>query len=78
MEAIELENLLDIAEAMTASSLLRKETRGAHYRTDFPDLDPQWTANVWVTREGGSIRVEKRPVARLDTAPQAQLQKATA
>ncbi len=63
MEAIELENLLDIAEAMATSSLLRKETRGAHYRTDYPELDPQWTANAWVTREGSATRVEKRPVS---------------
>jgi fumarate reductase (CoM/CoB) subunit A len=78
MEAIELENLLDIAEAMAASSLLRKETRGAHYRTDFPDLDPQWTANVWVTRERGAIKVEKRPVAGLEASPDTERQKALA
>src|SRR5262249_49570151 len=50
MESLELENLLDIGEAMAASSLQRKETRGAHYRTDFPELDPQWTANIVVRR----------------------------
>ena len=68
MEAIELENLLDIAEAMAGSSLLRKETRGAHYRTDYPNLDPLWTANVWVKRPGSRLAIEKRAVAGPEAA----------
>lgn len=62
MEAIELENLLDIGRAMVTASLMRKETRGAHYRTDFPDLDPNWTANVLVRKEGQAMRVERSAV----------------
>lgn len=68
MEALELESMLDLAEAMAATSIQRKETRGAFYRPDFPDTDPQWTANLWVRREGGRIVVEKRPVATLGAA----------
>jgi fumarate reductase flavoprotein subunit len=34
--ALELANLLDIAECMLASGLRREESRGAHQRTDFP------------------------------------------
>lgn len=63
MEAIELENILDIGEAMAAASLQRQETRGAFYRTDFPNLDQQWTANLWVKRDGRSLLVEKHSVA---------------
>jgi succinate dehydrogenase/fumarate reductase flavoprotein subunit len=62
MEAIELENILDIGEAMAAASIQRKETRGAFYRTDFPELDPQWTANLWVRKDGHTLSVEKRAV----------------
>jgi succinate dehydrogenase/fumarate reductase flavoprotein subunit len=62
MESIELENILDIGEAMAAASIPREETRGAFYRTDFPELDPQWTANVWVMRDGKALKVEKHPV----------------
>jgi len=62
MEAIELENLLDIGRAMATASLLRKETRGAHYRTDFTSLDPHWAANVIVRKEGQAMRVERRDV----------------
>jgi fumarate reductase (CoM/CoB) subunit A len=62
MEAIELENILDVGEAMAAASRERQETRGAFYRTDFPALDPQWTANLLVRREGRKLIVEKRSV----------------
>ncbi|HEX6800413.1 MAG TPA: succinate dehydrogenase flavoprotein subunit [Ktedonobacterales bacterium] len=39
MEVIELGNLLDCCEATVAGARARKESRGAHYRTDFPTRD---------------------------------------
>lgn len=39
MEVIELGNLIECAEATTAGALARKESRGAHYRTDYPKRD---------------------------------------
>ena len=69
MEFLELENLLDIGEAMAASSLQRPETRGAHYRTDFTATDPNWTANLIVRRHGGKLQVEKKAVVTLEQTP---------
>jgi len=40
-KAAEDANLLVVARAVVASALARKESRGGHYRTDFPDSDPQ-------------------------------------
>jgi L-aspartate oxidase len=37
-----LTNMLTAAKIITVSALLRKETRGGHYRTDFPDSDRRW------------------------------------
>jgi aspartate oxidase len=37
--AAEDANLADVARAMAASALFREESRGAHFRTDFPDAD---------------------------------------
>ncbi len=39
MEVIELGNLIECAEATVAGALARQESRGAHYRTDFPKRD---------------------------------------
>jgi len=41
IEALELENLMDIAIATVSSALGRQESRGAHSRMDYPDRDDQ-------------------------------------
>ncbi len=38
----ELNNLVLCARLMTEAALLRKESRGAHFRTDFPRTSPEW------------------------------------
>ena len=38
----ELVNVLTCAHAVASSALRRTESRGAHFRTDFPDSDPSW------------------------------------
>ena len=40
--ALELKAMLTVAEAVTQSALVREESRGAHSRIDFPNLDPVW------------------------------------
>jgi fumarate reductase (CoM/CoB) subunit A len=66
MEAIELENLLDLGEAMASAALTRTETRGAHYRQDFPEGDDAvWVSNLYVRRDSDRVRIEKRPVVSL-------------
>jgi fumarate reductase (CoM/CoB) subunit A len=71
MEMIELENMLDIGESMASAALAREETRGAHYRTDFPAIDPAWCLNLVVGRRNGDLDVRKTPLMRFarDTAP---------
>ena len=39
IEAMELENLMDVALATVASALQRQESRGAHSRMDYPERD---------------------------------------
>ena len=46
IEAMELDNLLEVAEATAVAALERKESRGAHSRYDYPDRDDEnWLAH---------------------------------
>ena len=62
--AMDLPNMLTVSEAITRAALLRKESRGAQFREDFPSKDPEWGKyNIAVRRgEDGEMSVEKRPV----------------
>jgi len=62
--AMDLENLLLVSEAITRAALMRKESRGAQFRDDFPNKDPEWAKyNIVIERgDDGEMRVEKRPV----------------
>lgn len=46
--AAEALNLLDVAALILKSALFRQESRGGHYRTDFPETSPQWQAHTRV------------------------------
>ena len=63
-EAWELGSLLDLAEATAVSALARTESRGAHYREDFPKRDDNnWLKHTLVTRkEDGSLVLSYKPV----------------
>ncbi len=62
--ALELSFMLDVSEAMVHSALQRKESRGAHQRTDFPKRnDEKFLAHSVVTRTSdGRPRVDYLPV----------------
>lgn len=68
MEVMELENMLDIGEAMATASLLRTETRGAHYRTDYPESDPHWRANICVDKVRGRMLAARQEVVGIEAA----------
>jgi fumarate reductase flavoprotein subunit len=62
--ALELANLLDVAECMLASGLRREESRGAHQRTDFPERDDERFLTHQLVQRGpdGSPQVSELPV----------------
>ena len=64
VEAIELQNLFEVAEATAISSLQRTESRGAHAREDFPDRDDEnWMKHTlaWIT-DDGEVKIDYRRV----------------
>jgi succinate dehydrogenase / fumarate reductase, flavoprotein subunit len=62
--SIDLTHLLTVSEAITLAALERKESRGAHFRDDFPAKDDQYgTFNVIVRRgPGGSMQIAREPL----------------
>ncbi len=64
MEAIEFGFLLDCGEALVRSALNREESRGAHYREDFPKRDDtKWLKHTLFYRDpDGTVRIDYRPV----------------
>ena len=63
LEAIELHNLLDLAEITAASALARQESRGAHSREDFKERnDEDWLTHTYASKIDGEISLEYAPV----------------
>ena len=51
--AIELGYLLDVAEAIVVAARERKESRGAQFRTDFPERnDAEWLKHIDISLDG--------------------------
>src|SRR3954470_13568175 len=51
--AIELGYMLEVAEAVVVAAIERKESRGAQFRTDYPERnDDEWLKHIDVTRNG--------------------------
>jgi succinate dehydrogenase/fumarate reductase flavoprotein subunit len=51
----ELRAMLTTAEAVVTSALSREESRGAHQREDYPNVDPQYLKNQVVTLKNGAL-----------------------
>ncbi|MEO6865155.1 MAG: fumarate reductase/succinate dehydrogenase flavoprotein subunit [Gemmatimonadaceae bacterium] len=65
--ALDLANLLTISEAITRSALERKESRGGHFRDDYPEKDPAFAHfNIVVSRgANGAMEVTRVPLPEI-------------
>lgn len=71
LEAIELQNLLDLAEITAASALARRESRGAHSREDYKARDDEhWLTHTYASKVDGEISLEYAPVTITKHQPQ--------
>ncbi|MGW4819879.1 succinate dehydrogenase flavoprotein subunit [Streptomyces sp. NPDC004227] len=75
LEAVELGNLLELAEVMAVSALARKESRGGHYREDYPNRDDvNFMRHTMAYREVGddgseTVRLDYKPVVQTRYQP---------
>jgi succinate dehydrogenase / fumarate reductase flavoprotein subunit len=61
IEALELENMIEVGMAIASSALARQESRGAHSRPDYPKRDDQnWAKHTLFFRDGD--RLEYKPI----------------
>jgi len=65
--ALDLPNLLTVSEAIARSALERKESRGGHFRDDYPDKDPEYGRfNIVVRRgQGGEMQVTREMIPEM-------------
>ena len=62
-EIIELGNMLEMAEIISTAALARQESRGGHFRTDFPKRDDQdFLQHSLVSRNEGVLELKYKPV----------------
>ena len=63
MLSIGLQNMLILSEGVCRSALLRTESRGSHFRSDFPQEDnANWLQNIVIRKGNDEMMVDKQPV----------------
>jgi succinate dehydrogenase / fumarate reductase flavoprotein subunit len=65
--ALDLANLLTVSEAVTRAALERKESRGGHFRDDYPEKDRAYGKFNIVIRKGddGRMRLSREPIPEM-------------
>ena len=63
LHVLELESLLCLAEIIARGALARRESRGSHFRSDYPQRDDaQWLKHTLATLDGERIAISYREV----------------
>jgi succinate dehydrogenase / fumarate reductase flavoprotein subunit/fumarate reductase flavoprotein subunit len=62
-QALDLRNMLTTSALIARSALMREDSRGAHYREDFPNTDhANWLKNIYLARNGVGPKLWTEPV----------------
>ncbi|MEM1599868.1 MAG: succinate dehydrogenase flavoprotein subunit [Sulfolobaceae archaeon] len=72
--ALEMRNMIDLAIVIAKSALERKESRGAHYRTDYPERDDNnWLKHTLAYLRGNTVEITYKPVRMTRWKPEARV-----
>jgi succinate dehydrogenase/fumarate reductase flavoprotein subunit len=64
---MQVESSLVVCEAIIRCALMRQESRGAHYRSDFPNTDDEkWKVNIYCRKEGRNMVLFKDNVKEIE------------
>jgi len=70
MDALELPNMVQLLESSVRSALRRKESRGVHYREDFPDTDnDNWLKEIIVKHDEAGLKIDQRSLTITSMSP---------
>ncbi|MET4579732.1 FAD-binding protein [Ottowia thiooxydans] len=72
LDALDLRNMLLVAESVAHSALARTESRGAHQREDHPGQEDDWTLNQTIAWRDGLWTLATQPVERLADQPETE------
>ena len=65
-ECRDVQFMLTLAEAIFRCAIERAESRGSHWRLDFPDQNPEWSKkNIIAVKENGRMAIRMRPVQQM-------------
>lgn len=71
IQYFELEGMLDLAEVIIEGALARHESRGSHFRTDYPKRDDEhWLRHTLAYKTSEGIKLEYKPVTITSYPPQ--------
>jgi succinate dehydrogenase / fumarate reductase flavoprotein subunit len=74
LDALELESLLGLGEAILVSALARQESRGAHFREDYPQRDDRnWLKHTLIQKTDQGPQVFFKPVTVTRYKPEARV-----
>jgi succinate dehydrogenase / fumarate reductase flavoprotein subunit len=73
VDALDVEDMIDVCEMTARASLLREESRGPHFREDFPFTDNEnWLKHIVVAFRNGQIETRFEPVRQKYIRPEKQ------
>lgn len=62
IECLELRHMVTACEMLARAALTRTESRGLHYREDYPEPSSDWLCNVVIQRDGDGMKTARIPV----------------